>query len=359
MSLFDVLEQRMQGIFESGSSMAPLPFKKLAKQAVREMKRSSVKMDGQTFAPSLYTVLVNPSDDAVIAPLYQQVTDELVDFVAHEAQNGGYALMANPMVRFIADQNVKPGKMEIVAEVVTPEVLDALRVEEESYAKKQAGAGMRGTAMGGGRMAFPVQRGRGGAGARANAGAGSMGRAASGASVMRALNQDDDNFSAGRPGRAAGQAAPAAGASARAAAPAAAPAQAPQAGAAPRPRSARTPQAQAGAPAARPGRPQAPAPVQGGPATCELVDTASGRTWRIGVASTVIGRDESTADLTLNDTNVSRRHAELKREGGRWKIVDLGSTNGTRVNGMRVTDYELTSGDTITMGLNTLEFREL
>lgn len=323
MSLFDILEDRMQQIFEGGSSMAPLPFKKLAKQAVREMKRSAVKMDGRSFAPSLYTVLVNPADDAVIAPLYQQVTDELVDFVAHEAQNEGFALMANPMVRFIADSNIKQGKMEIVAEVVTPEVVEALRVEEATYARNHA-------RLGSGRGARPAAPAR---------------------SPMRPAPAAP-RPQAPAPAGPRGTAVPPAARPAVPAVPAAPVAPAPS----PRPARPQQQPAAPAAPAAAPRRAERPA----GSSSCELVDTSSGRTWRIGVPSTVIGRDESSADLVLNDTNVSRKHAELKRgDDGRWRIADLGSTNGTRVNGMRVTEYDLTSGDTITMGLVTLEFREL
>ena len=42
-----------------------------------------------------------------------------------------------------------------------------------------------------------------------------------------------------------------------------------------------------------------------------------------------------------------------------WHIKDLGSTNGTRVNGLRVDQADLHSGDTISMGLITLAFKEL
>ena len=110
MNLFDIFEGRMQQIFERGNTMAPFPFKKLAKTAVREMKSCSAKLDGRQVAPTLYTILVSPSDDALIGPLYQQVTDELVDFLAHEAQNAGLALTANPTVRFIPVGDIKPAR---------------------------------------------------------------------------------------------------------------------------------------------------------------------------------------------------------------------------------------------------------
>ena len=61
----------------------------------------------------------------------------------------------------------------------------------------------------------------------------------------------------------------------------------------------------------------------------------------------------------LEDSNVSRRHAELTRTASGWHIADLGSTNGTRINGMRVPEQDLKSGDAITMGLVTLLFEEV
>ena len=48
-----------------------------------------------------------------------------------------------------------------------------------------------------------------------------------------------------------------------------------------------------------------------------------------------IGRD-SRCDLLIEDTTVSRWHARLERAAGRWLLTDLGSTNGTRLNGWRV-----------------------
>lgn len=307
MSLFDILESRMQQIFEGGSLMAPLPFKKLAKQAVHEMKRSAAKVDGRTIAPSLYTVLVNPTDDDAIAPLYQQVTDELVDFVAHEAQNAGLTLLAAPVVRFIPDANIRQGKMDVIAEVVTPDVLQSLRAEEAAYIDAHSNRvgmnrGMRGAAAGRPAPAVPNLRPLQGAAPQA----------------PRA------------------QQAPAAARIPAMQSPSPAQQQAPQ----PSP------------------APQAQAPRSGG-TTCQLTDVSSGRVWRIGVPSTVIGREESMADLVLRDTNVSRRHAELTHDAAGWHIVDLGSTNGTRVNGSRIQQADLHSGDVVAMGLVSLAFEEL
>jgi FHA domain-containing protein len=69
----------------------------------------------------------------------------------------------------------------------------------------------------------------------------------------------------------------------------------------------------------------------------------------------VIGRSRE-ADIVLQDPNVSRRHAELRREDGGWQIVDLGSTNGIKVNGRRVDHQPLGAGDQITIGVTDLTF---
>ena len=71
---------------------------------------------------------------------------------------------------------------------------------------------------------------------------------------------------------------------------------------------------------------------------------------------TVIGR-AADADLRLNDPGVSRHHAEIRLEGGDLVVVDLGSTNGVRVNDGPVTRRRLTSGDRIELGSTTLVFQ--
>jgi hypothetical protein len=64
-----------------------------------------------------------------------------------------------------------------------------------------------------------------------------------------------------------------------------------------------------------------------------------------------------TCDVALADPGASRRHAEVRREGDEWVVLDLGSTNGTIVNGKRVNRHRLAKGDRITVGETVLEFR--
>jgi hypothetical protein len=66
-------------------------------------------------------------------------------------------------------------------------------------------------------------------------------------------------------------------------------------------------------------------------------------------ARVMIGRS-SACQLVLADETVSRRHAELRIEGGRWLLRDLSSSNGTWVNGRRVVEAEVRPGDTLHLG---------
>jgi hypothetical protein len=73
-------------------------------------------------------------------------------------------------------------------------------------------------------------------------------------------------------------------------------------------------------------------------------------------AVTVIGR-ASDCDLRIEDSGVSRHHAEVRYSDGRVGIVDLGSTNGVAVNGKPAERVELKDGDRIDIGHSTLIFR--
>jgi hypothetical protein len=80
-----------------------------------------------------------------------------------------------------------------------------------------------------------------------------------------------------------------------------------------------------------------------------------GRRNVLGGSRVVVGRSRE-ADIVLADPNVSRRHAELRRDEGGWHVVDLGSTNGIKVNGRRVDQAGLSPGDQITIGVTDLTF---
>jgi pSer/pThr/pTyr-binding forkhead associated (FHA) protein len=72
--------------------------------------------------------------------------------------------------------------------------------------------------------------------------------------------------------------------------------------------------------------------------------------------SVAIGRSPD-CDITIVDSNVSRRHAEIQPRGDGFVVVDLESTNGTRVNGVRVTERELQDGDELAFGNTRMIFQ--
>jgi hypothetical protein len=97
-------------------------------------------------------------------------------------------------------------------------------------------------------------------------------------------------------------------------------------------------------------------PPPGGPGRNARLVSNDGRTYPLSVGSTVIGRGDQ-ANLRLPDVGISRRHARLDFDGGQVVLTDLGSTNGTSVNGQRVSAVALNPGDMIQIGTTTLTFR--
>jgi DNA-binding NtrC family response regulator len=73
-------------------------------------------------------------------------------------------------------------------------------------------------------------------------------------------------------------------------------------------------------------------------------------------APVLVGKSE-TCDLRLTDRQVSRRHASIDLQGQVLRLVDLDSTNGTYVNGLRVHDVALSGGETIRLGTTALRVR--
>lgn len=88
-----------------------------------------------------------------------------------------------------------------------------------------------------------------------------------------------------------------------------------------------------------------------------LESRSSGRHWTLG-AEALIGRC-STADIGLEDSLVSRKHAVLSRDEEGWIARDLDSRNGTFVNGQRIDVHRLRYGDRLTVGESVLLFAHI
>lgn len=81
-----------------------------------------------------------------------------------------------------------------------------------------------------------------------------------------------------------------------------------------------------------------------------------GKRMVVGDRGATVGRSRQ-CEIVLEDPNVSRRHAELRPSGGSWVFTDLGSTNGSRVNGRSVEGPTVVkSGDEIELGTAVMRF---
>ena len=109
-----------------------------------------------------------------------------------------------------------------------------------------------------------------------------------------------------------------------------------------------------GAPDAGYGQPGPPMPPQQQTPNARMVSN-DGRQYALAVGSTIIGRGEQ-AQLRLADVGISRRHARLDYDGTRVVLTDLGSTNGTVVNGLRISAVALRPGDVVQFGTTSLTF---
>jgi pSer/pThr/pTyr-binding forkhead associated (FHA) protein len=107
------------------------------------------------------------------------------------------------------------------------------------------------------------------------------------------------------------------------------------------------------------GQQEAPAEVvPGAGAQSELTIESgpdAGHSHRAGDHALRLGRSPDN-DVILRDPATSGHHARLERRGDQFWIVDLGSTNGTLVNGEPVQEKQLNHGDRVTIGQNAVQF---
>ncbi len=92
----------------------------------------------------------------------------------------------------------------------------------------------------------------------------------------------------------------------------------------------------------------------------ELVVHAGGDVRRVPLDKEVltIGR-LAESDIVVDDKGVSRRHAQIRTKDGASTLTDLGSTNGTSLNGKPVQSRPLNDGDRITVGTTVIEYRRV
>ena len=413
MGFLSRFEGRMEDTFEGAADKmfdAPISPVQIAKKAEKQMRREKMVGAGKQYAPTLYTVLVNPDDDRRLMGYYPTLAGETETYLTAKASEQGLVMDGQPLVRFIVDEDLKHGKFDIIAEAVAAPIIAQLRAEEMhryglAAAPAPGGYGAPAQPYPAQRPQAPAPQQYGGynqdyaAPAPAPAPYGGydqydpqsqyepapMNVDAYGQpqqlpyvpedEIDRSIDYGEYTFDSrdfdeqrdsiqplDRPeavdpfaiGAAAAGAVVAAGAVAGAGMGAATsqpyPAPQPQPQAQPR-MAAETVVFAGGQQAAT------PMPAQAA-VRARLIDTTNNRAYDLASARLLIGR-ESKNDIAVHDVNASRTHAELRFEPqGVWTITDLGSTNGTLVNGREVATQPLSEGDRITIGMTNFMFTQ-
>ena len=409
MGIFSRFESKMEDGLEGAAGKifnAPISPVQISKKAEKAMRREKMVGAGKQYAPTLYTVLVNAEDDKKLFGYYPTIAGETETFLSARAAEEGLTMDGQPLVRFIVDDSLKHGKFDIVAELVSAPIVAQLRREEmQRYGllnKKDAApvapaAPAVPEAQGAIAHAIPTPQ----SGQRVDSGA--FGNTVYANRLARSNSADIiDPLDLGEEIQPKKQPLPYVpeeeidrsidygeytfnsqdfedyekhGPSAQLINPSA-PAQeeddfssyADLSGL----------DVEAYSPYTFDSRDFAQAPNQpapavntqvftGGAATpapnaaavrARLVNTASNRDYNLVGGRLILGRSHS-CDITVDDINASRSHAELRYElQGAWVLTDLGSTNGTKVNGERISSATLSSGDRVTIGTTDLLFLE-
>lgn len=414
MNVLNTFEARVAGIFGATQQgqVPPFSFKKLAKKALRELKNETLVIDGIDTAPALFTILIASDDDQQMRMLYEEISFELSQLIEAHCIQKNVALVGKPLIRFMVDPSLRRGKFAVFTENIDATALERLRTEEQVFLQGGSSAMRHGREARDGRA---NRTSRGSLGGREVHGVGSAGApmpvaapspagapmpvnagvpaplpgdSAIGLDVLPASETNNPVVlgapGVGAPGVAMGATAVAhnaanvlsdanaalnnaplndAGVGVAAAGVAAGVAAnmsvSPAFPEVPQPQQAQQlPQnhtVRRDTPAAhRPHRGPAPAAVP----QALLINRLSGKTYVIQSPGATIGRESASAMIVLPDPNVSRSHAQIRYEAGAWHMRDLNSTNGTQVNDVDINECILRSGDFITFGVTTLEFRE-
>ena len=406
-------EGRMEDTFEGAADKmfdAPISPVQIAKKAEQQMRREKMVGAGKQYAPTLYTVLVNPDDDRRLMGYYPTLAGETETYLTAKASEQGLVMDGQPLVRFIVDEDLKHGKFDIIAEAVAAPIIAQLRAEEMhryglAAAPAPGGYGAPAQPYPAQRPQAPAPQQYGGynqdyaAPAPAPAPYGGydqydpqsqyepapMNVDAYGQpqqlpyvpedEIDRSIDYGEYTFDSrdfdeqrdsiqplDRPEAvdpfAIGAAAAGAGVAAGAVAGAGMGAATSQPYPAPQPQPQAQPRMAAETVVFADGQQAAtPMPAQAA-VRARLIDTTNNRAYDLASARLLIGR-ESKNDIAVHDVNASRTHAELRFEPqGVWTITDLGSTNGTLVNGREVATQPLSEGDRITIGMTNFMFTQ-
>lgn len=394
MGIFSRFERGMENGIEGAANRmfdAPLSPVQISKKAERAMKREKMVGAGRQYAPTLYTVLVNPDDDQRLFGYYPTLAGETETILAARAAEDGLSMDGQPLVRFIVDEELKHGKFDIIAEMVSAPIIEQLRQEEMARYGLIPQAAAQAPYAAARSQNRPVSTASKPAPYSHSEQQASQARAVNNpVSQQQVYPRPHQGFADQRfeqnafPPQSQG-------AQFAQAAQDMHPSQAQGFAPAPERVSPERPQVQAGniplpyvpeeeidrsinygeytfdshdfdSYAQQTPPPRAGAFAAGMTATAQatvparLINLAANRAWALSASRMIIGRS-TASDVVIEDLNASRSHAEMRCDAqGNWLICDLGSTNGTYVNGRRITTQPLHEGDRISIGTTDLTF---
>ena len=375
MGIFSKFENRMEDTFEGAAgkmSKAPISPVQIAKKAEKQMKRETMVGAGREYAPTLYTVLVNPDDDARLFGYYPTLAGETETYLSAKAMQEGLVMDGDPLVRFVVDDGLRHGKFDVIAELVAAPIIAQLRDEEmqrygiaprqqyaqqapyqQQYQQPQAAAqgyqqpqaapqgyqqsGYTNDAWGGGYAEYvqpepePAPQPR--KPPLPYVPEEEIDRSIDyGEYTFNSEDFEDYRDKAADSGEFVDDSYAY-----------------PQSVAEPEPQPA--PQQQANTVAFAGGG----APSQN-VVRARIIDLAYQRPYDLAGTIITMGRD-SHNDIVVQDINASRKHAELRLTAqGIWTITDMKSMNGTLVNGISIASHPLYPGDVITIGKTDFQF---
>ena len=340
MGLFSRFEDKAEDVFE-GSAHGGLEPVKIAKRAAKEMQREKMVGVGHEYAPTLYNVLVSIEDDRRMGGYYPSLAGEIQSYLTSRAQQANLVFDCTPLVRFIVDEGLKRGKFDVIAESVSPTIIEELRREEMEHYGLDSRIDINPELR---QSTSPAPE--------------DYGQMEEFDPFMPADMQSAVYIPEDSPAR-------------KASMPLSAqqPEQ-PAAAVTPQPTSANSWNHQQEAAAANNVAVVNPAfaedeedtaafrasAIPNGARVC-LYDYESGRRYPLAGTSVTIGRGADN-DIRIADAGASRHHAEFVFANGTWMVRDNNSTNGTFINGEPVTQHILYNNDVVEMGTTRLEFRE-
>ncbi len=320
MGLFSRFEDKAEDLIEGGGRGGIEPVK-IAKKAAKEMQREKMIGVGHEYAPTLFNVLVSIEDDRRMGGYYPSLAGEIETFLQSKATEYHLLFDCPPLVRFIVDEGLKRGKFDVIAENVSPSIIDELREEEMEHYGLDTRIEVN-----------PAMR-----------------HSTSPASSNQESSKDE--FDPFLP--ADMQQAHYIPEDAIVHEPT--PAPSPEPVTPPHQEAPAAPFVQEAAPAAETVllRQQT---VPAGTRVC-LYDYELNKRYPLSGLRLTLGRG-SDNDIVVADPGASRHHAELAFDGDVWMVLDRNSTNGTFLNGEPITKHILIDHDVIEVGTTRLEFQE-